>query len=96
MPNNRGFIANTLDAMERNIYTVIIGAFILGGIGTWSCRIYSTYQQAQAEKARIKAGLELKVGDYNGNQILDKFYEINGQKVPVEVDGKPVAEYFKR
>jgi len=38
----------------------------------------------------------LKVGDYNGNEILDKFYEINANKIPYEIDGKPVSDYFKQ
>ena len=46
--------------------------------------------------AKIQLGLELKVGDYNGNQLLDKFYEINGQKCPVEVDGKPIIDYLPK
>jgi hypothetical protein len=57
--------------------------------------MYSTYSQTQVEKARVQAGIELKVGDYNGNNILDKFYEIDGKKVPFEVDGKPIEDYFK-
>ena len=51
---------------------------------------------AEVEKARIEAGLELKIGDYNGNQVLDKFYEIDGQKVPLEVDGKSIDDYFRQ
>jgi hypothetical protein len=96
MTSNKGFLYRTFGAIEDHIFGVIVAAFILGGVGTWAHQMYSDYQKAQVEKARIKAGLELKVGDYNGNQILDKYYEINGQKVPVEVDGKPVAEYFKQ
>lgn len=29
-----------------------------------------------------------------GNQIPEKFYEIDGKKVYLEIDGKPVEEYF--
>ena len=63
---------------------------------TTSAEEYSIYRNTQIQEAKIKAGsLELKVRYYNENPLLDKFYEINGQKFPVEVDGKHVAEYFK-
>ena len=96
MEGDKGFLYNTFEAVSDNFLGVILSAIILGGIGTWVHQMYSVHQQAEVEMARIKAGLELKVGDYNGNQLLDKFYEIGGKKIPVEVDGKPVAEYFKR
>jgi len=46
--------------------------------------------------ARIQVGYEIQVGDYNGNEIPDRFYVIGGQKVPVEVDGMPIADYIKQ
>jgi hypothetical protein len=91
-----GLLYNTLRTIENNLLGVAVVAIIIGGAATWAHKMYSTYKDAEVQKERIRSGLELKVGDYNGNQILDKFYEINGQKVPVEVDGKPVAEYFKK
>ena len=82
----------TNEVINVSLLGVIGGAVILGGA------MYSTsrYRDTEVQKAKIQAGLELKVGDYNGNPLLDKYYEINGQKVPVEVDGKPIAEYFKK
>ncbi len=96
MPNDKGFLYRTLHAIENNLVGVIIGAVILGGAATWVQQMYSAHEKAQVEMVRIQVGLELKVGDYNGNPLLDKYYEINGQKVPVEVDGKPIADYFKK
>lgn len=49
--------------------------------------------QEKTEKEKIK-GLELKTGDYNNNNLLDKFYEIDGKKIPVEVDGKSIDDYL--
>jgi len=94
MAEDKGFVYRTLNAVEEHLWGVIISALVLGGIGTWAHEMYSTYQNAEVQKAQIQAGLELKVGDYNGNQLLDKYYEIDGKKAPVEVDGKLVAEYF--
>jgi len=96
MANDKGFLYRTFEAVEHNFWGVIISAVILGGIGDWAQNMYSTSQNAKVETAKIQAGLELKVGDYNGNQLLDKFYEINGVKIPVEVDGRPIADYFKK
>ena len=96
MTNDRGFIGRTLDAMGDNILATIIAALVIGGVGTWTYNMFDSYNKAQVERVRIEKGLELRTGDYNGNGLIDKFYEINGQKVPVEVDGKPVAEYFKK
>ena len=93
---NDGFLYRTLEAIDDHLLGCVIGALIFGGVGTWTHQMYSAHKEAEVQKARIQAGLELKVGDYNGNQLLDKFYEINGQKVPVEVDGKPIAEYLKQ
>jgi len=95
MNQDKGFLYRNLEAIEDNLFGVIIGACLLGGLGSWTHKMYSEYQKAQVEQAKVKTELELKVGDYNGNQLLDKYYEINGQKVPVEVDGKSIEFYFK-
>ncbi|PIN81727.1 hypothetical protein COV11_01265 [Candidatus Woesearchaeota archaeon CG10_big_fil_rev_8_21_14_0_10_30_7] len=95
MNQDKGFLYRNLEAIEDNLFGVIIGACLLGGLGSWTYKMYSEYQKAQVEQAKVKTELELKVGDYNGNQLLDKYYEINGQKVPVEVDGKSIEFYFK-
>ena len=46
------------------------------------------------EQARAEATPVLHEGRYNLNNIIDKFYVIEGQRIPVEVDGKKVGEYF--
>ncbi len=69
------------------------GAIIIGVMSLYSLA-YIDYSQ-RAERTRVQSGLEVKAGDYNGNNLSDKFYEIDGNKVPVEVDGKPVIEYFR-
>ncbi len=94
MSENKGFLYRTLEAVEKNISAVVVlGLLSAGTIGA-GVSAFNNYRESQLEIERIKAGLELKVGDFNGNSELDKFYEIGGQKVPVEVDGRPVAEYF--
>ncbi len=91
---NKGFVYRTLHAFsEHEGAAVCTGIFIIA-LGCIGHELYTTKKQTELEKVRIQSGLELKVGDYNGNNILDKFYEINGKKVPVEVDGKATEEYF--
>jgi hypothetical protein len=88
-------IYDFLEALEDHPGASIgVGIVLIVG-GIFASDFYSKYQNGQTERERIKAGLELKTGDYNGNQTIDKFYEIGGEKVPVEVDGKPVIEYFR-
>jgi len=94
MADNPGFLYKTLHAIESHIIGTIIAAVVLGGAASWAYKLYSAHEQASVEKARIQAGLELKVGDYNGNPTLDKFFEIEGKKIPVEIDGKPIEQYF--
>lgn len=69
--------------------------FALGFAGYYMSLNYESLQKEETKRAKIKSGLELKTGDYTTNDIPDKFYLINGEKVPYEVDGKPVFEYFK-
>ncbi len=93
-------LRRTLETIEDHLMAVIVVSFIgtgvVGGIGAWIHQMYSANRQAEVEKARIQAGQVIITGDYNENQLLDKYYEISGRKVPIEVDGKPVEEYFKK
>ena len=43
-----------------------------------------------------KSHLELKTENVIGNDLPEKFYEINGKKVYLEIDGKPVEKYFEK
>lgn len=95
-PPQNGRLYSVFEAIEDNLFGVIIAGCILGSIGAWVQQMYQTYQEAETQREQIRAGLELKVGDYNGNDKIDKYYELNGQKFPVEVDGVPVDEYFHR
>ena len=64
---------------------------------SWAPALRDSYvatAEAYAEGKRAEAGLDLKKGDYNGNEIIDRFYVIDGEKVPYEVDGRPAREYF--
>ena len=42
-----------------------------------------------------KPKYELQVKNVIGHEAPEKFYEINGKRVYLEIDGKPVEQYFK-
>ncbi len=42
-----------------------------------------------------RSTLELKTEDVIGEKAPETFYEINGQKCYLEIDGKPLADYIK-
>ena len=39
---------------------------------------------------------EIQTQNVIGEEAPEKFYEINGQRVYLEVDGKPVEQYFNK
>ncbi len=39
---------------------------------------------------------QVQVGNVIGNEAPERFYEMNGQRVYLEVDGKAVDSYFPR
>lgn len=89
---DKGFLYKTFAAVEDNFLGAVITAFVLGGIGTWTYNMYSSYNQKQVEQARIEASQSLHTGDLNNNGLVDRFYLIDGKAAVVELDGKPVVE----
>lgn len=81
-----------IDVIGDNWFPLVILAVVVGGGAEYAI---SKYSEVRIAEAKAKAGIVLQEGRYNGNNIVDKFYVINGEKFPVEVDGKPVIEYFK-
>ncbi len=58
-------------------------------------KIRRSLAQTALEIAQIRKGYELKEENNTGSEDPDKFYTINGQEAYIEIDGKPVKEYFK-
>ena len=94
--NNESFLYKHFRAMNdypEASFILGLGLFLGGGIFLpIVSSTFNNYLREQTERERIKAGYELKVGDLNGNKILDKFYVINGKVAVVELDGKKVVE----
>jgi len=47
------------------------------------------------EKAKIERGITLQERDLNGNGIPEKFYEIDGKRYFLEIDGKNIEDTLK-
>ena len=62
-----------------------IGAFAFFGIK--GCQDYNL------EAHRIGKGYQMQEADLNGNEIPDKFYNIDGTIAVVELDGKRLGVY---
>ncbi len=44
---------------------------------------------------KLEKQLTIQTRNTIGRDLNDKFYEINGEKVYLEIDGRPVEDYFK-
>ena len=88
-------IVNDIEDHRLMFRTAIVGIIAIGSMGIFS--IYSAGRIIKAKEEeilKIKSDLEIKSGDYNGNNILDKFYEIDAHKVPLEIDNKSIDKYL--
>ena len=92
MEEYKGVLYRTLHALEENLLGVFIGALVLSGVGTWTYKMYDSYNNRQLQQAKIEASQQLHTGDLNNNGLVDRFYLIDGKAAVVELDGKPVVE----
>ena len=79
---------------------VSIGAVILaigfgGSAAMKGCGSFIQSSPAQL-KAKSEYQYKLQEADLNDNGIPDKFYTIDGKIALVELDGKPVSEFYKK
>jgi hypothetical protein len=51
--------------------------------------------QAQLEKARVERGYVLQERDLNGNGLPERFFEIEGRKYFLAIDGKNLEDTLK-
>ena len=66
---------------------VAVGIAILTtGLGIGGCNML--LNKGEAEKERAKIGYAIQERDLNGNGINEQFYEINGKKYFLKIDGK--------
>ncbi len=80
-----------MDFCSDNIIWLFLGATIAipAAVG-----VYEIFAKSYVDGKKAEAGVVLQEGRYNDNDRIDKFYVIDGEKVPLEVDGRPAREYF--
>lgn len=84
--------------MDNNILRGmgLVGIVCLGGMGFhYGFRGFQAQLDNNVQIERIRAGLEVNTGYYNDNNDLDSFYTIDGNDVPLVVDGRPIKDYFR-
>ncbi len=82
--------------MIRNYEPLAWTLGIVGGIGfIYSYAMYGDKQEVELQKVKNNYH-ELIVQDLNADGIPEKFYEINGHKVFLEIDGKNLESTLKR
>ena len=69
------------------------GLYILVTAGLYFALLATN--RASAVLDYLKKKSEVQVEDVIGREDPDKFYEINRQRAYLEIDGKPVEDYFK-
>lgn len=77
--------------------TAIITIACIGIIGYVYAPIFADLYRRHVDYVvqRINESREIKTENVMGTSEPEKFYEINGQRVYVEIDGKPVEEHFE-
>lgn len=92
----KGIVRRACEVVEDHFIIVGIGAIVglttLASCASWTSKMYKTHLESKLEQARIEAGYKLHTGDLNNNNLVDKFYLIDGKPAVVEKDGKPVIE----
>ncbi|MBI4447450.1 hypothetical protein HY643_00565 [Candidatus Woesearchaeota archaeon] len=59
-------------------------------------RTNNRIEQINTRIGQIEKAFELQVRDVIGEEAPEKFFEINGQRVYLEIDGKPIDQYFRK
>ncbi len=72
------------------IFAVVLGVAVASGL---RCDRQKSIEQ-KVDILLQKSEPRLETRDVMGKYLPEKFYEINGQRVYLEVDGKPVEQYF--
>lgn len=77
---------------NSNLFALSLG--IAAGIGVVG--YYQDEGHRAIEQKLEQFNHELYVTNVVGNNEPDKFYKINGKRIFLEIDGKPVEEYFRK
>ena len=72
-------------------------AWALGVVGVVGALVYDNVRtnEIKFEAFRAQPQYELVVQDLNGNGTPEKFYEVNGKKFFLEIDGKNLEDTLR-
>lgn len=74
-----------------------IAAIVLAtGLGIAKIVENNDYDSDGTKQIKIRYEHKLQEADLNGNGVLDKFYTIDKKIALVELDGKPVSEFYRK
>ena len=78
------------------IVGLVIGGLYYGMIKTGVANANALKAVSELQKTKIEKSYILQEKDLNNNGIPEKFYEINGQKYFLEIDGKTLEDKIRR
>lgn len=91
---NKDEVSERIKELRHEISYLSVAGVVLALVGMRGChhagRIADSLELATQDKQSIQ------IGDVLGNEQPERFYELNGQRVYLEVDGKPVESYFSQ
>lgn len=79
--------------IERIVFGFCLG--IIMGLGITTNEQTGRIEQ-ELETLESSRLYELRTENVIGQETPEKFYEINGQRVYLEIDGQSVEQYFKK
>ena len=82
---------------EKHIAEVIFEGLVAGAVaGAFGMSFITNSKLKQLEDKVDSLSPKPITSNVIGNGEPEKFYDVNGQRVYLEIDGKPVEQYFKK
>lgn len=75
---------------------LVAGSIIASLISLATNYLIGNDYRSVSQRLRDRQAYELRVEDVLGQEAPERFYEIDGERVFLEIDGMPVAEYVGR
>jgi hypothetical protein len=84
----------TTQALFNTQLIFYLSTALIIGVATGSIRSQNKETLSRLEKISASVPAQLITADIIGNKTPDKFYQFGKSVAYVEIDGKPVANYF--
>ena len=84
---------------QGNLIAICIGGalgfYLSLSQGIWKITNKIESLDKKVESIAISTSPKIRIENVFGSEAPEKFYEINNQRVYLEIDGKPVEEYWR-